>query len=286
MNTGKDNLDAARFYSELYHRKFTTVQASAFDGQKVDTVYLDPWRTQVGIKGSDSFQNPRKHQTIYITDIYRGAPMEDTQVIEEINGVDTTILEVSQKFFSKSFPGNQPFFMDKYSGLLNLTSVKTLPLFISVPYNHLLEESSRLQPGRFLSESGEPLSYVRGRDTIQVHMEPYSGVCLKAAIYLQNQIMLTHEPGMLFAYSFLGDALLPVSLLRRVGGFSQESTTAQFGLMNTAFIIRLVLVILLALLCAVYSTLFIVTAVRLCQDKKYGQQAPDLSDHLIVHEKL
>lgn len=70
--------------------------------------------------------------------------MKDTQVTEEILGVSTTVLEVGQQFFQKSCPANRPFYMDKYDGLLNLTSVKTLPLFITVPYNHFLEESSHL----------------------------------------------------------------------------------------------------------------------------------------------
>lgn len=116
-------------------------------------------------------------------------------------------------------------------------------------------------------------------------MEPFSGVCLKAAIFLQNHLMISHEPKMLFAYSFPGDSLLPVNLLRRVGGFSQEGTTAQFGLMSAAFLIRLVLVILLGLLCAGYCILSVVTTVSMCRDKSYTQM-PDLSDHLRVIERL
>lgn len=255
MFSGTSDHDKTRFYSEIYHRNYTTVQATAFDGAQVHTVYFNPWREPVPIVGSDSFQNPLTDQHIYITDIYRGAPMMDTHTTEVVHGVSTKILEVADVFFQTGphFAPNLPFYMDKYSGLLNLTSVKTLPLFMTLPYNFKLGSYPSLQAGQFFDEHMHPMTYRSPRDDIQVHMEPYSGVCLKAAIFLQSQVMVTQDT--LFAYSFPGDALLPVFLLRRVGGFSQAGAQGQFGLMATAFHIRLALVIILGLLCAAYWVL-------------------------------
>lgn len=54
-------------------------------------------------------------------------------------------------------------------------------------------------------------------------MEPYSGVALKAGIFLHSHYFLTYQPSLLFAYTFPGDQLVPIFLLKRVGGFSNNA---------------------------------------------------------------
>lgn len=81
-----------------------------------------------------------------------------------------------------------------------------------------LKKNKGLQEALFIDNNGQSISYNRKKDTIVVHMERYSGACLKAGLYLHTHYLMTND--MLFNYSFKGDALLPVFLLRRDGGFS------------------------------------------------------------------
>ena len=160
---------------------------------------------------------PGGNNYLYITDLYRGGPGRCTDQIITYNGADSYRYALEDSFLKKGSenPLNIPFYMDRWNGVMNLTSVKMAPLFASKFYYMDADEELYNSVSMFRHDDVNRTSkMLQNRDMdIYIDVEPYSGAGIAAALRLQTSFELKQDE--LFPTSF--NSLIPIFSLNREG---------------------------------------------------------------------
>jgi hypothetical protein len=153
-----------------------------FNGNVTDnTTFFNPWKEEVPIIGSDSMTNPADTTIAYVSDLFRGATAKYVGEIE-IAGYKARRYRIPTDFYQKKSinPKNDKFHQDRWSGNINLTSVKEAPIIITKPY--FLDFDPEAPTPVVNNINGSECIPNPETDEIQIDNEFYSGTEMAAAL--------------------------------------------------------------------------------------------------------
>ena len=224
--SGKDDLNTVRYYADIFGYNYTTFNDTYFDGNETYVVYTNPWDAETYFEGTDSFGNKpdiNSDSTIhlYVTDLLRGGYATCNGDTKTYNGVTALRFRLPQTFMQNKTnnKANEPFHMDRWNGLLNLTNVKKLPLMMS-KYGHLDLDEDAIKNVKVYVNREQNLTMTPSPDyDIFIDVEPYSGAGLSATLNL----LANYEYKQDNLFSNPNYALLPVMALKRSGHWSDSA---------------------------------------------------------------
>lgn len=223
--SGKSDINKVRIYKEVYGLPYITFNDTNFNGNDSYRVYTNPWENQVAFDGTDSFGNApnldkNSQINLYVTDLYRGGYGLYQGETQDYNGVTALRFRLPDSYMQNKTlnPDNAQYYMDRWTGLLNLTTSKKLPLMMSTYSHYLLDEDAYKNVKIYTNNSTE-LMVPDKQYNSYIDVEPYSGAGLSA--YLNLLAHYEYQQDNLFSNPNYG--LLPVFALQRSGAWSNSA---------------------------------------------------------------
>lgn len=137
--TGEDDYRLGKVYAEYNNSTIVNKPKTRPVGNGSSFEYVDhnPWKANITLKGTDASKFPAqlsKSDTIwsFVSDIM--IPLQFYYVDQkEKSGLTTHEYKLEPSMLAKSDenPLNKNYYMDKFSGLANLTSLESAPVFAS-----------------------------------------------------------------------------------------------------------------------------------------------------------
>lgn len=224
--SGKGDISRVRTYQEINGLRYINFNDTAFNGNTSYIVYTNPWVNETEFGGTDSFGNAPtldKSSTVnlYVTDLYRGGYGICKGETAEYNGVEALRFRLPTSYMQSkhSNPANAVFYMDRWNGLLNLTSVKKLPLMISTYSHYLLDEDAYKNVKIYQDKNRTILMTPDSKYDSNIDIEPYSGAGFSATLNILAHV--EYQQDSLFSNPNYG--LLPVFALTRTGKWTDEA---------------------------------------------------------------
>lgn len=224
--SGETDVSKVRMYKEIYGIPYVTFNDTAFNGNDSYVLYTNPWVNKTDFGGTDSFGNSpnidkNSKVYIYVTDLFKGGYGVCNGETHDYNGVEALTFRLPESYMQnkENNPENANFYLDRWNGLLNLTSIKKLPLMLS-KYSHLgLDLDAHKNVKIYIDKNRTTLLTPDSKYDVQIDVEPYSGAGLSATLNLQANY--EYQQDNLFSNPNYG--LLPVFSLKRSGTWTDEA---------------------------------------------------------------
>ena len=224
--SGKNDLETVRTYKEIFGIPFITFNDTGFNGNESYVTYTNPWGIESKFAGTDTLGNKpnidkNSKMNLYVTDLFRGGVAICNGETATYNDVEALRFRLPESFMQNknNNPANTPFYMDRWNGLLNLTSIKKLPMMLS-KYSHLgLDEEAYKNVKIYVDKNRTVLLTPDQKHDIIIDIEPYSGAGLMASLSLQAHY--EYQQDNLFSNPMYG--LLPVFSLKRSGQWTDHA---------------------------------------------------------------
>lgn len=240
--SGKSDINKVRIYKEVYGVPYITFNDTAFNGNESYVTYTNPWENQVEFAGTDSFGNQPNIDksssiSVYVTDLYRGGQAQCNGETVDYNGVEAIRFRLPDSYMQSKVknPQNAQYYMDKWNGLLNLTTAKKLPLMMSTYSHYQLDEDAYKNVQVYVDKNRTKLMTPDSQYNTYIDVEPYSGAGLSA--YLNIMAHYEYQQDNLFSNP--NYALLPVFSLKRSGSWSDSAVIFKFFLLKTRILVLL-----------------------------------------------
>lgn len=265
--TGIDNADMARQTKTAfgYDRNFIYVKEPYFNGREVVSKFRNPWKIEIPLNGTDSVQFKPLLNTTYspwvFADDFLMKGSATYLSTKYYNGfymnrykLDDSLLQSSK--FNKY---NENFYMDKYNGFGNQTSVLKAPMFLSKPYYKSCDDMPQLKVDitKYRPKSHDIPCDDKEDCTLYeesfLDIETYSGMSLRAGQKILTSLLI--EKDVLFNYP--DEIFIPAFYVNRGGNVTLEGTNAALGDLKTAWSVQLWGTIISALLAGVFIGLLI-----------------------------
>lgn len=210
--TGKKDLNkVGNFYAAFGSRNIVMMK-QFWDGKRVYNGTQNPWGEDIPLVGGDSqfipHSNPDATQTGYITDLYRFAHSKFVEKATKNLGLEAYKYKGTDNEGEISSE-NAKYYMYQYKNMMNLTSVKQAPIFISKM--GFQEANSSIQDNvKFYDNNGAPFVWQDEMDGF-LYLEPRTGAPFDISVNFQINLDLSADN--LFATK--SNFVLPVFLLRR-----------------------------------------------------------------------
>ena len=210
--TGKKDLNkVGNFYSAFGNRNIAMMK-QFWDGKNVYNSTINPWTEEIPIVGGDAQFIPHANTNVmqagYITDLYKQANSQFVEKTTKNLGIETYRYKGADSDFEISAENNK-YYMFKYNNMINLTSVKQAPVFISKMGFHKTNDSIKNNV-QFFDNKDAPFAWQEEMDGF-LYLEPKTGAPFDISVNFQINLDLSKDD--LFATK--QDFLLPVFLLRR-----------------------------------------------------------------------
>jgi len=205
-------------YSEIKY------PAAYYNGNESVSTYLNPWKEDISIKGSDGNVNipglkPSQNVSLFVTDLGFQTNLTYSGKDIDYNGVNSHRYGMTKETFlnKTNYPDNTKWFADKWDGLINISASHSAPLFISK--GHFLDADPLLYDSVLMYEDEAMTKRVNysASDDFYLDIEPYSGVALGVSASFQANYGLKSD--ILIGTSL--EAMLPIVITDR--GFGLRS---------------------------------------------------------------
>jgi hypothetical protein len=239
METGQVDLDLIRVYSAIYNYTYITWLDSYFNGTDVVTENVSPWAENIyyaEYNATDCFMNPPNmpetgNISLYVYDLYFAAYGYNTGETIDYNGVEARRYRLAPDTIESKFqnPNNSRYYMDRWTGVINMSTYEALPLFMTKP--HFLDADPTLFNAIIMNYNTTPPQQIfpNSADDIFADVEPYSGVSMSAMQRLQTVYEFAQDD--LFINSTY--AMLPIFYIERGTNFTDSMVDANFGVLKT-----------------------------------------------------
>lgn len=242
MYTGYSDPMITRNYKSNLGQEIITYNKTYFDGYKVVSDIISPFKTAVALTGTDAIQEKplstsADNQYIYIDSLYRIGELAFDREVDRF-GFRALRYKIADRMLasSKDYPPNENF-NQEIRGFMNL-SFLGLPLFASK--NHFLgAEQYWADLVETYDETGAHPQQANDYDETEVIMEPNSGATFVATLYLQTNVLLPQD--VLFKQQA---RMLPVFTLYRSGNMTEVVANDLLGDLKTALLAPKKLVLL------------------------------------------
>lgn len=232
MYTGYSDPMITRNYKANLGQEIITYNRTYFDGYRVISDIVSPFKEAVALTGTDAIQEKplstsADEQYIYIDSLYRVGELAFDREVERF-GFRALRYKIADRMLAASsdYPPNANF-NQGIRGFMNL-SFLGLPLFASK--NHFLgAEPHWADLVETYDESGAHRQSANDYDETEVIMEPNSGATFVATLYLQTSVLLPQDA--LFTQP---PRMLPVFTLYRSGNMTELVANDLLGDLKTA----------------------------------------------------
>lgn len=232
MYTGYSDPMITRNYKSNLGQEIITYNKTYFDGYKVISDIISPFKEPVPLTGTDAIQEkplstPDDNQYIYIDSLYRVGELAFNKEVERF-GFRALRYTIADRMLASSsdYPPNKNY-NQGIRGFMNL-SFLGLPLFASK--NHFLgAEQAWADLVESYDESGTHPQQASEYDETEVIMEPNSGATFVATLYLQTNVLLPED--VLFTQK---SRMMPVFTLYRSGNMTEDVANDLLGDLKTA----------------------------------------------------
>jgi len=228
MYTGANNSDLTRFYYQVYGTNIIVMNQSTFNGNEVVQYFASPWAEDIPIQGTDSFINKPGLTTdyeipIFINSLYYQQNLTFQGEKPTYNGITAYRYRMSQKAMQNKTnnPDNAKWFIDRWNGLLNYSTIQQVPVFFSKA--HLLDADPYILEAVDVfwdSELTQKIVPTSADDTF-VDVEPYSGANIGSMIRLQLNYELAQDD----LFPNVTYAMLPLFILERGSNFTDAQVS-------------------------------------------------------------
>lgn len=183
-----------------------------WDGKSVTNQTANPWACEIQYQGGDSNFVPHSDsgtkQWGYISDLFKSfGSIYETKAKKNL-GIQTIKYKGDDREGEVS-PENERFFMLKYANIMNYTSVKQAPVFVSKLGFHSANQSV-IDNVNLADYNGYPFAWDDSMDGY-LYVEPRTGVPMDLAVNFQINIAVSKDS----LLETRDDFLLPVFSLRR-----------------------------------------------------------------------
>ena len=220
--TGSGNINKVRDYHSIYNRTYITFSGKYFNGNFTEDAYFNPWKSEIPLKGTDGNQNPpnfKDSSFIYVIDVFKAGKTQVTSTTANYNGINCRRFNLDKSFFQSSNLNkeNENFYMDKYNGILNISSAKLAPVFVAKPY---YLDSTNVPKSLIFSDKAKTNLITPNSDGETIlDIEPYTGVTLGGKINLMGMYYL--KPDELFTNKY--PFMMPLYVLERNAAWSNSA---------------------------------------------------------------
>ena len=207
LYTGTGNIMKVRSFKKINGRNYITSKYHKFNGNRSYIDISNPWKMKIPLIGTDGEQNSPQMQPndpLYIFNPELKKVLEcewDKNDTFQKNEMSVRRYRIKNSTLQSKATNqdNGAYFMDKWDGVLNLTSVKRAPVFISKL--HYLHADSRLQSSVNLYKDAAKTQKISpsDQDDSYFDVEPVTGSNYGSELKLQ------------VGYQFAGDEIYPMS---------------------------------------------------------------------------
>ena len=232
LYTGASNIDDVRRYRTLNGFGHITSVMEKFNGNNTYTDYVNPWTEEAPLMGSDGAQNPPQMNDTAPLYVYNGAMYKvmkchwEQNATVEKNGMSARRYRIDSDWLKNKTnnPENAAYHIDKWDGIINLTSVQGAPIFLSKL--HYLDTDPRLQDSikMFKDANKTELIMPSSEDDTYFDVEPVTGASFGSALKLQTGFHF--EGDSIYPANFEG--LFPIFSIQGGGGISDDMVITIF----------------------------------------------------------
>jgi hypothetical protein len=210
--TGKSDLKlVGNFYSTNCNRSVNMLK-QFWDGNSVTNQTYNPWAEEVSYIGGDNNFSPHLDSSLkqwgYISDLYKSFGSLYQNKAAKNLGLETMSFKADDSEGDVN-EFNKRYYMDKYKNVLNYTSVKQAPIYLSkmgfYTANHSIANNVQLS-----DYNGYPFVWTDEYDG-NLYIEPRTGVPVDLAVNFQINVDISKDD----LLETREDFLIPVFLLRR-----------------------------------------------------------------------
>ena len=224
--TGKQDINRVRTFTKAFGTTgFIKQNALYFDGKSIKPIYKDPWKIPTALEGTDAMSfkpliTEKDKPTAFIDDLYRVASFNYYNT-KEYNGFKVKRFTLNNKLVlsSKYNKENSAFYMEKYNGFGNQTSVLQAPLFASMPNYKYCNDSTKseiINNEKHGVSDDEDDSILFNESFLDV--EPYSGAVVRAAQKILVSLLIEKDE----LFDIKEDVFVPVNYVFRTGNLTKE----------------------------------------------------------------
>eukprot|EP01016_Furgasonia_blochmanni_P042199 TRINITY_DN5576_c0_g1_i6.p1 TRINITY_DN5576_c0_g1~~TRINITY_DN5576_c0_g1_i6.p1 ORF type:complete len:314 (+),score=36.33 TRINITY_DN5576_c0_g1_i6:63-1004(+) len=224
-----------RQYVSINGRHNITITKLFFNGNTTTQIDTNPWDVPKPLHGSDiSGFNPNLRGvdtlTFYSQELYRALKAKAVVESYTYNDIVTKRFVLDESTFSTcpKLPENCDYFQYEGEGLLNMTSVLDVPVFVSK--GHLLDvEDSWKQTVNIKDSLGSEITPLSEFDDNFFDVEPYSGLTFGAKEVYQYNYLLTGDE----IFNVTNPTIIPIMLVKHSFNFSATTIQYHFDLMKS-----------------------------------------------------
>lgn len=289
--TGVEDITQVRQYTKAfgYKDRYIMFYTPYFDGKEIQMSYQNPWKIFVDLNGTDSMSfspgiTKESELWVFVDDLYRTGKFIYYKT-KNYDGVSVYRYRIDKSLVdsSKTNPYNANFYMDKFDGIGNETSILKAPMFISKPYYKDVGDIGKI---RVEIKKYTPDNVVKSDDIDDeelfeeswIDVEPTSGACLRAGQKILAHLLI--EPDILF--DFPDNVFFPVNYVFRSGNVTQHGADNFLGPLRTAFAIKFWGFIAFAVL----TIVFLILLLFFCLRKSDNSQVQKYSDRSDIEESI
>lgn len=230
--TGSKKIKDVDQYVSINKKSYINQIFPYFDGNKTTSVDISPWKVEDPLQGSDniypSLLSKSSKPVAYITDLCRyGQTIYSETVKNEKYGLESFRFAMSKKVLDDKYtnPDNEKYYMNLYSGAINLTSVQRTPVFASKLYMKLVNDSV-VEKIEMLDKDSKALEFNEETDDVFVDLQPETGIPTRINFDLQTNVEIPFDT----LFTDRNNTLLPVFILRRnMAELSDDQFNTIFG---------------------------------------------------------
>jgi len=233
MYTGVNDSALTRNVRSYFGADTITFPASYYNGNESVPVYLNPWKEEIAIKGSDgNVNNPglksSQNVNLFVMDLGFQTNLTYTGKDVDYSGVNSFRYTMAKETFlnKTNYPDNTKWFADKWDGLINISASHSAPLFVSK--GRFLDTDPLLYDAVLMYEDKDMTKRVKSSaaDDFFIDIEPYSGVAVGVQAAFQVNYGLKSD-GILMINE--NEAMLPIVITDRGFGLGAGQIDQVYG---------------------------------------------------------
>lgn len=273
VKSGIDNINQVRQYTRAYGNSKSIVAQKMpyFTGEindngeyVIEKKYISPWNIDLFLNGTDSISfKPLTDKLfkpwMFIDDIFRTGNFNFFK-IKKYNGLNTHRFVIDNSLLEK----NKEYFMEKYRGFGNNTSVLKAPIFISKPYYKDTDNNDSKVSKAIINFPYKSHDKTNDNDDIDLYeeswfdIEPRSGAVLRAGQKIMASALI--EPDVLFDVPKA--IFIPVNYVFRSCNLTQEGIDSFLGDLKIAFSIKYYCIITFSVLSFIFIIVLLYILLR------------------------
>ena len=192
MNTGYSNQEYVRQYEEYFGHSTIVANRTTFNGNTSYVEYYNPWKEEIPLSGTDGALNapdvtPDSQRGIFLNMLSWKGNLTYTGENKNYNGLDTLRFSFPESIFANKTnnPANDKYRIEKWNGLLNVTTVYGVPMFMSFAHFYQADEEIQnavnIYNDSTLKHKIEPS---KEQDQTTFDLEPTTGVTINFKLKL------------------------------------------------------------------------------------------------------